>query len=205
MCALICRCAIGLITGQISRILLEYLPKPDILDDIAGHVPLRTGQCARTAADRVTSIRDQHERLACLSSMTTAMARFFWFTIEFGLIRSKNGLKVYGGGLLSSNCEIEHSIQSPDVQRSPLQLEWAIHQTSEIDRYQPLLFIIDSFDHLFSLVENLHQWLREGKLEHVATGELTWKKEDLKSFLKPGNVHVAGAFSGLVLNARHQM
>ena len=195
---------------------LDYLPEPDIFHDIAGHVPMHTGlafaetlvrfgQCAHTAADRVAGIRDQHERLARLSSMITAMARFFWFTIEFGLMRSKNGLQVYGSGLLSSYGEIEHSIQSQEVQRSPLQLEWAIHQTFEINRYQPLLFIVDSFDHLFSLVDNLDQWMREGKLDHVANGEPKWKEEDLKSFLEPGNVHIAGALSGLVLNARHQM
>ena len=80
------------------------------------------------------------------------MARFFWFTIEFGLMRSEGGLKVYGSGLLSSYGEIAHSIDSPQVQRYPIQLEWVINQYFEIDHYQPLLFIVDSFDHLFELV-----------------------------------------------------
>ena len=62
---------------------------------------------------------------------------------------------MYGSGLLSSYGEIEHSIESPDVQRFPIQLEWAINQGFEIDHYQPLLFIVDSFDHLFSLVDRL--------------------------------------------------
>ena len=155
---------------------LDYLPEPDIFHDIAGHVPMHTGaafaetlvrfgQCAHTAVDRVAGIRDEHERLARLNSMITAMARFFWFTIEFGLMRSNTGLKVYGSGLLSSYGEIEYGIESPDVQRSPLQLEWAIHQSFDIDRYQPLLFIVDSFEHLFSLVDRLDQWMRDGKLD----------------------------------------
>ncbi len=127
-----------------------------------------------------------------------------WFASAFGLMRSKHGLKVYGSGLLSSYGEIEHSIESPDVQRAPLQLEWAIHQSFEIDRYQPLLFIVDSFDHLFSLVDRLDQCMGEGKLDHVAPGEPTWKQEDLKSFLEASAVQSAGASSGLVLNARHQ-
>ena len=176
---------------------LDYLPEPDIFHDIAGHVPMHTdpafaetlvrfGQCAHTAIDRVASLRDEHERLARLSSMITAMARFFWFTVEFGLMRSNAGLKVYGSGLLSSYGEIEHSIESPDVQRSPLQLEWAIHQSFEIDHYQPLLFIVDSFDHLFSMVDRLDQWMREGKLDHVAPGEPKWKEEDLRGFLEAG-------------------
>jgi phenylalanine-4-hydroxylase len=174
---------------------LDYLPEPDIFHDIAGHVPMHTdpafaetlvrfGECAHTAAELVAGMRDEHEQLARLNSIIKAMARFFWFTIEFGLMRSKDGLKVYGSGLLSSYGEIEHSIDSPEVQRYPMQLEWAINQAFEIDRYQPLLFIVDSFDHLFSLVDRLEKWMREGKLNNVARGEPLMKEEDLRSFLR---------------------
>jgi phenylalanine-4-hydroxylase len=113
------------------------------------------------------------------------MARFFWFTIEFGLMKSKSGggLKVYGSGLLSSYGEIEHAIESPAVQRCPIQLEWAINQSFEINHYQPLLFVVDSFDHLFSLVGCLEQWMKQGRLNHVAPGEPAVDEADLKSFL----------------------
>jgi phenylalanine-4-hydroxylase len=121
-----------------------------------------------------------------LTRIIKSMARFFWFTIEFGLMRSRDGLRVYGSGLLSSYGEIEHAIVSPDVQRHPLQLEWAINQAFEIDHYQPLLFIVDSFDHLFSLVDRLEKWMKEGKLSNVAPGEPVVIEEDLKSFLNRG-------------------
>ena len=98
------------------------------------------------------------------------MARFFWFTVEFGLMRAARRPRVYGSGLLSSYGEIEHAIVSPDVQRYPIQLEWVINQAFEIDHYQPLLFIVDSFDHLFGLVDKLEQWMREGRLDNVAPG-----------------------------------
>jgi phenylalanine-4-hydroxylase len=173
---------------------LDYLPEPDIFHDIAGHVPMHTdrafaetlvrfGECAHTAADLVAGIHDETERVHRLTSIIRAMARFFWFTVEFGLMRSKHGLRVYGSGLLSSFGEIEHAIDSPDVQRYPIQLEWAINQSFEIDHYQPLLFIVDSFDHLFSLVDQLEKWMREGKLNNVAPGEPTVNERDLKSFL----------------------
>ncbi len=173
---------------------LDYLPEPDIFHDVAGHVPMHTdrafaetlvrfGECAHTAAELVSGIRDEHEQLQRLTSIIRAMARFFWFTVEFGLMRSKEGLRVYGSGLLSSFGEIEHSLESPDVQRYPIQLEWAINQSFEIDHYQPLLFIVDSFDHLFSLVDTLEKWMREGKLNHVAPGEPGVNELDLKSFL----------------------
>jgi phenylalanine-4-hydroxylase len=66
-----------------------------------------------------------------------------------------DGVRAYGSGLLSSYGELEHSVTSPEVQRHPIQLEWAINQAFAIDHYQPLLFVVDSFDHLFSLADKL--------------------------------------------------
>jgi phenylalanine-4-hydroxylase len=103
--------------------------------------------------------------------------------VEFGLMRGKGELKVYGSGLLSSFGEIRHSIESPEVQRCPIQLEWAINQGFAIDHYQPLLFVVDSFDHLFSLVDRLETWMREGKLNNVAPGEPEVNEADLLSFI----------------------
>lgn len=177
---------------------LDYLPEPDIFHDIAGHVPMHTdkafadtlvrfGEAAHTAAEIAQSIRDEDERAHKIANIIKAMARFFWFTIEFGLMRGKNGeTKVYGSGLLSSFGEIEYCIESPDVQRYPVQLEWVVNQYFEIDKYQPLLFIVDSFDHLFSLVDELERWMKEGKLDNVAPGEPHVNEEDLKSFLLAG-------------------
>lgn len=176
---------------------LDYLPEPDIFHDIAGHVPMHTdkafadtlvrfGECARTAAQLAQEIKDPDEQIHKVASNIKAMARFFWFTIEFGLMRdrSSNDLKAYGSGLLSSYGELEHSIVSPKVQRYPIQLEWVINQYFEIDHYQPLLFIVDSFDHLFSLVDELEVWMKDGRLDNVAPGEPLVGEEDLKSFLE---------------------
>jgi phenylalanine-4-hydroxylase len=173
---------------------LDYLPEPDIFHDIAGHVPMHTdrhfaetlvrfGECAHTAAELVSGIRDEQTQIHALTSIIKAMARFFWFTVEFGLMRELGELKAYGSGLLSSYGEIAHAIESPEVQRYPIQLEWAINQSFEIDHFQPLLFVVDSFDHLFSLVDQLEAWLKAGKLSNVAPGEPGVNERDLKSFL----------------------
>ena len=174
---------------------LDYLPEPDIFHDIAGHVPMHTdrafadtlvrfGDCAHTAADLVAEIADEQERIRRLTSIMKALARFFWFTIEFGLMRDGSSLKVYGSGLLSSYGEIQHASESPEVQRYPVQLEWIVNQYFEIDHYQPLLFWVESFDHLFSLVDELERWMREGKLDHVSGGEPEVGEADLRSFLE---------------------
>jgi phenylalanine-4-hydroxylase len=167
---------------------LDYLPEPDIFHDVAGHVPMHTdpafaealvrfGECAHTAADLA-------RKSPALPSIVRAMARFFWFTVEFGLMRENGQIKAYGSGLLSSHGELEHAIESPDVQRFPIQIEWAINQGFEIDHYQPLLFVVESFDHLFSLVDQLENWMKAGKLNNVAPGEPEINEADLRSFVK---------------------
>jgi phenylalanine-4-hydroxylase len=177
---------------------LDYLPEPDIFHDLAGHVPMHTdarfadvlvrfGEVAQAAARKAQTIRDEQERLHTVESMVKAMARFFWFTIEFGLMRDDThagGIAVYGSGLLSSNGEIEHAIESPRVQRYPFQLEWVVNQCFEIDHYQPLLFVVDSFDHLFGEVNRLADWILDGRVGNVSPGEPAIDEADLKSFLE---------------------
>jgi len=173
---------------------MDYLPEPDIFHDIAGHIPMHTqkafadtlvrfGDCAHTAAHMTAEISDEAERARRLTSIIRALSRFFWFTVEFGLMRGRQGVVAYGSGLLSSYGELQHCIESDEVQRYPLQLEWVINQGAEIDHYQPLLFIVDSFDHVFSLVDELERWMRAGKLFNVAPGLPEVQPGDLRSFM----------------------
>ncbi len=174
---------------------MDYLPEPDIFHDVAGHVPMHTdkafadvlvrfGDCAHTAVEMTADIHDVGERKRRLTSVIRAMSRFFWFTVEFGLMKGgPKGICAYGSGLLSSYGELEHAIESDEVQRYPVQMEWLINQVAEIDHYQPLLFIVDSFDHLFGLVDRLERWMREGKLYNVAPGLPDVADRDLQSFM----------------------
>ena len=174
---------------------LDYLPEPDMFHDVAGHVPMHTdkafadtlvrfGECALSAAMVIQQLKDKEQQAQRARSIIQGMARVFWFTVEFGLIRSGKELRAYGSGLLSSYGELEHSLVSPEVQRYPVQLEWAINQSFEIHHYQPLLFIIDSFDHLFSLVDQLERWVKDGKLDNVAPGDPEVSQTDIDSFLQ---------------------
>jgi phenylalanine-4-hydroxylase len=173
---------------------IDYIPEPDIFHDLAGHVPMHTdpafantlvrfGDCAHTAAELTSGIRDEAERRRRLKNIIRALSRVFWFTVEFGLMRGPEGKPVaYGSGLLSSYGELQHAIESDEVQRSPAQLEWMIHQEAS-DEYQPLLFVVDSFDQLFGMVDRLERWMREGRLNHVAPGRSEIKDSDLEGFL----------------------
>ena len=176
---------------------LDYLPEPDIFHDIAGHVPMHTdpqfadvlvrfGEVAHNVTVLLADEKDQEERMLKLKSIVKAMARFFWYTVEFGLMRKPGGKKgelcVYGSGILSSFGEIDYSIESPKAQRYPFLLEWVVNQYFEINHYQELYFIVDSFDHLFSEINKLEQWIFDGKLYNVAKGEPLLEAEHLKSF-----------------------
>ena len=175
---------------------LDYLPEPDIFHDLAGHVPMHTdpvfadilvriGEVAHGAALSVLEVPDLAERTRRMESIIKAMARFFWFTIEFGLMRApQGGVRVYGSGLLSSRDEIAHAVESRDVQRHPFQMEWVVNQYFEIDHFQPLLFVIDSFEHLQKEVDRLERWVRRGKLSNVSPGEPEINETDLQSFLE---------------------
>ncbi len=177
---------------------MDYLPEPDIFHDVAGHVPMHTdrafadvlvrfGDCAHTAVEITSGIPDQRERTRRLTSIIKAMSRFFWFTVEFGLMRAgERGICAYGSGLLSSYGELEYAIDSAEAQRYPARIEWLINQAAEIDHYQPLLFIIESFDQLFEMVDTLERWMRQGKLNNVAPGLPEIDEGNLRSFMEAG-------------------
>ena len=70
------------------------------------------------------------------------------------------------------------------MQRFPIQLEWVVNQYFEIDHYQPLLFIVNDFDHLFDLVGTLEEWMKDGKLDNVSPGEPALSDADIRSFIE---------------------
>ncbi len=123
---------------------MDYLPEPDIIHDVFGHVPLH--------ADPVFADFLQTYGQAALHTNnpehTTRLARLFWFTVEFGLIREGGRLKLYGSGLISSEGEGHHALESPEVDRRPFELERVCETSFEIDHYQPILYVLESFEQL---------------------------------------------------------
>jgi phenylalanine-4-hydroxylase len=127
---------------------LDYLPEPDIFHDVFGHVPLH--------ADPVFADLLQRFGQAAASARTdeqvSEMARLFWFTIEFGLVREDGDVKVYGSGLISSSADAANAL-GPACDRRPFTLDAVITQPFEIDRLQDVLFVVESFDQLFDAVD----------------------------------------------------
>ncbi len=127
---------------------LDYLPEPDIFHDVFGHVPLHTepvfANFLQHYGDVAYHTHDETE--------LTELARLFWFTVEFGLIRENGKVKLFGSGLMSSAGEGPHAL-GDKVERRDFDLKQVVNQSFEIDHYQPLLFVIESFDQLYDAMK----------------------------------------------------
>lgn len=126
---------------------LDYLPEPDIFHDVFGHVPLHSNPVFADLLQRCGQIGAAAETQEQLDEIT----RLFWFTIEFGLIREDGEVKAYGSGLISSHGDCANAL-SERCNRRPFSLDDVFAQDFEIDHFQDVLFVIDSFDQLFEAV-----------------------------------------------------
>ena len=125
----------------------DYIVEPDIFHDLFGHVPLLFNP---VFADHMQAYGagglKAHQLGAC-----EQLSRLYWYTIEFGLMRQKNGLRAYGAGILSSSGELVHAVKSSQPQRIALNLLRAMRTRYKIDSYQQTYFVIDSFQQLFNM------------------------------------------------------
>ncbi len=133
---------------------LSYTPEPDIVHDLYGHMPFYTdpdysrfcekfGQAACQFLDHPQLLRQ--------------FERFFWFTIEFGLLKTKNGTKIFGAGIASSVGECEYALSGkPEV--IPFSVDVIRKQEFRIDQMQTRLFQLESTEQLYS---SLHELIRK--------------------------------------------
>jgi phenylalanine-4-hydroxylase len=129
---------------------LDYLPEPDIFHDVFGHVPLHADPVFADFLQRFGAVAVR----ARTDEETAQMARLFWFTVEFGLIREGGDVKVYGSGLISSHGDAANAL-GPKCDRRPFSLQAVIDQPFEIDHFQDVLFVVDAFDQLFDAVHEM--------------------------------------------------
>jgi phenylalanine-4-hydroxylase len=123
---------------------IDYLPEPDIFHDIFGHVPLH----ADPVFAEFLQTYGKAAMLATDPQDTERLARLFWFTVEFGLIHEDGRLKLYGSGLISSPGEAKHALTASEVDRRPFDLERVCDTAFEIDHFQPILYVLESFEQL---------------------------------------------------------
>jgi phenylalanine-4-hydroxylase len=121
---------------------LDYLEEPDVFHDVFGHVPLLAD---RVFADFMQAYGEGGRRALGLGGLQR-LARLYWYTVEFGLIRTSEGLRIYGAGIVSSFGESRFALDDPSPNRLGYDLERLMRTPYRIDDYQQSYFVIDSFD-----------------------------------------------------------
>jgi phenylalanine-4-hydroxylase len=124
---------------------LDYLQEPDIFHDIYGHVPLLMNP---VFADYMQAYGEGGLKALRLGALRR-LARLYWYTVEFGLIRTDAGLRIYGSGILSSKGESIFCLDDPAPNRLGFDLLRIMRTEYRIDDFQESYFVIDGFRQLF--------------------------------------------------------
>jgi phenylalanine-4-hydroxylase len=123
---------------------IDYLEEPDVFHDVFGHVPLLAH---KVFADYMQTYGEGGLR-AMRHGAIDKLARLYWYTVEFGLIRDGADLKIYGSGIVSSYGESVYALDDPAPNRLGFDLKRVLRTRYAIDHYQGNYFVIDSFDDL---------------------------------------------------------
>jgi phenylalanine-4-hydroxylase len=123
----------------------DYVVEPDVFHDLFGHVPLLFNP---TFADYMQAYGAGGLKASRLDACAL-LARLYWYTVEFGLIDTRQGLRAYGAGILSSAGELRHSVRSAEPRRVAFELKRLMRTRYRIDAFQSTYFVIDAFQQLF--------------------------------------------------------
>jgi len=123
---------------------MDYLQEPDVFHDIFGHVPLLADA---VYADFMQAYGKGGQRAIKLGVLPR-LARLYWYTVEFGLIRSSGGLRIFGAGIMSSATESVFALESDSPNRIAFDLDRVMRTKYLIDDFQQTYFVIDSFEGL---------------------------------------------------------
>lgn len=123
---------------------IDYLKEPDIFHDVFGHVPLLANP---VFADYMQAYGEGGQRAAGLGAIEK-LSRLYWYTVEFGLVRSGDDFRIYGAGIVSSQGETIFALDDPSPHRIGFDLERVMRTKYRIDDYQQNYFVIDSFESL---------------------------------------------------------
>lgn len=126
---------------------MDYIEEPDLFHEVFGHCPLLTNGPYADFVERFGKMA-----LSLPKGTSWQMFRLFWFTVEFGMIRTPEGLRAYGAGLASSPSELAHAFSSTAEMRE-FDLMEVFRTPYRIDIVQPVYFVIDSFEALRTVLD----------------------------------------------------
>lgn len=128
---------------------MDYLPEPDVFHDIYGHVPMLMDPAF---ADYLQAYGRGGLKALTLDALPY-LARLYWYTVEFGLIRTPAGLRIFGSGIVSSKGESVYCLESPNPVRVAFDLSRVMATKYRIADYQETYFVIDSLEDLMAATD----------------------------------------------------
>ena len=141
---------------------LDYLEEPDVFHDVFGHVPMLMNPAI---ADYIQAYGVGGLRAKTLGKLAN-LARVYWYTVEFGLVQQKDGVRIYGAGIASSFTESVFALDSASPNRIGFDLARVMRTDYRIDDFQESYFVIRSLDELLALAQidfgPLYEGLHDG-------------------------------------------
>lgn len=142
-----------------SRDSLEYTPEPDIFHDVFGHVPMHAHPVFADFLEHYGRVCAGIEDIEVLEKL----GRLFWYTVEFGLIRERGEIKVFGSGLISSHGECLNVMKGHCAVRD-FSLREILNTPVKVDELHKLLFAANSFDQIYEAMREAEQLALGGEL-----------------------------------------
>ena len=142
-----------------SREDFDYIQEPDVFHEVFGHTPPLTDH-------RFAAFVEAYGKAGLLADPKdhVMLARLFWFSVEFGLVQTAEGVRAYGSGIMSSPGELKYAVESEAPERKPFDPVDVLRTPYRIDILQPIYFVIDSFDQLFDLAQSdLLAYIKEAR------------------------------------------
>ena len=125
---------------------IDYIAEPDLFHDLFGHVPLLMNP---VFADYMEAYGRGGVKAHVIGpDALQNLTRLYWYTVEFGLIDTPDGLRIYGAGIVSSKGESLYSLESDAPNRIGFDLQRIMRTKYRIDTFQKTYFVIDSFEQL---------------------------------------------------------
>ena len=143
---------------------LDYLEEPDMFHDVFAHVPLLTNQPFVDFLEELSKIGLEYVDNPYAIKL---LSRVYWFTVEFGLIREGDDLRIYGAGILSSNGETKFSL-SDAAPKYSFSVKHMLETPYRKDEFQKEYFIIESYEQLYKSIPEIKKLLSEKLVQEVA-------------------------------------
>lgn len=134
---------------------LDYIEEPDMFHDVFAHVPLISNQAYCNFFEGISRLALQFD---CHPKVVEWLGRLYWYTIEFGMIKEKGRLKIYGAGIISSSNETKHCMSGVPVYA--FKVEDIFNSTFRTDQLQEKYFAIESFEQLYESLPEIADILR---------------------------------------------